>query len=263
MQFCIDREIRCVERYIREVCHDHWRAHRHGAGFNDVHRSPEPHIFIRGTRIPIDPVDAEILFCWCGGFDGEDIRFARSDNVGDIEIIGAICARHRRRVGDPVAVDPDLAPIVDTAEVQPEAVVFRCKCRRGEFFTVPPAAGVGAVCWHGQIGKVMAGGIACPGNLSKVVAKVRIRKDPGLDLRGKYRAWNRSLKPTVGLVLRSRDRFARSSYLARRLQLPIVAQRSCFFPRQQSGQEEKGKEENGRFRIHWHLAIFCARAIRS
>ena len=79
VQFRVHREISNVKRCIWEVSDDQRGANCDGAGFYDVHCSPEAHVLVWRTGIPVDPVDAEVFFRRCRGFDGEDICFAGND----------------------------------------------------------------------------------------------------------------------------------------------------------------------------------------
>ena len=68
------------------------RANCHGAGFDEVNCAPKTHVFIRRAGVPVDPVNAEIFLGGCGGLDGEDVRLAGRDGVGDVEVVGAVGA---------------------------------------------------------------------------------------------------------------------------------------------------------------------------
>ena len=95
-----------------------------------------------------------------------------------IEVISAIRARNLRRVRDLVAVQPDFAAVVDAAEVQPRALARMRGSRRRELFAIPPAAVIGAVLRHGQVGEVVADGIGRARNLAQVHRRNTDREQP-------------------------------------------------------------------------------------
>src|SRR5580698_920649 len=97
-----------------------------------------------------------------------------------------------------MTVNPYLAAIVDTVEVQPEAAVVHSCCGRSELSAIPPAAAIRAVRGHGQIGEILTNGIASAGNAAQIRSKVRIGEDLVRGLRGEYRTGHGRLEPVIG-----------------------------------------------------------------
>ena len=97
--------------------------------------------------------------------------------LGHIEVVGAIGSGHWLTIRDLVAVQPDFGAIVDAAKVQPEARILAVRRGRRELRAIPPAAVVGTVGRHGQVGKILPDGIGRAGNLAQIVAEVRIGND--------------------------------------------------------------------------------------
>ncbi len=198
VQFCVDGEISFSGSAIGEMSHCERRSDRDRAGLDKIYCAPKSHILIRWARIPVDPVDAEILVRGRCGFDRDDVAFAWSDHVGDVEIVGAICACDGVRVGDLVAVGPDFTAVVDATEVEPNAIVFCRKCGCVKLLSVPPSAGVRAVGGHREIGEVLSDRVTGSGNLPEVGTEVGIGKDAGFYLSRKDGARHRSFQPAGG-----------------------------------------------------------------
>ena len=97
MKFGVNRQVCCRQRGIVEMRHRHRRTQRHRARRHQVNRSPQPHVLIRRTWIPVNPVDAKVFFRWSKRFHCEHIFFPGLEQIGHIEVIGAIRAGNRLR----------------------------------------------------------------------------------------------------------------------------------------------------------------------
>jgi hypothetical protein len=151
VEFCVDGEVGGGKRSVGKMRDRHGRTDGDGATDDEIDFAPEAHVLVRRAWIPIDPVDAEILLGRGEGFDREYIFCAGLEEVRYVEVIGAICAGDSGGVGDATAVNPNLAAVVDAAEVDTGAQIAGCGGGSYELNAIPPAAAVGAVLRHGQI----------------------------------------------------------------------------------------------------------------
>ena len=149
VQLGVDGQVRCVERLIKKMRNCQRRTHRDRAGRKQIDRAREAHVLIRRRGIPVDPVDAQVLFRGREGLHGQHIHLAWFQELRYIKVIGAIGSGNLSRVRDSVAVQPDFAAVVDATEMKPESRFFLRCGRRGELSAIPPAAAVGALLRHG------------------------------------------------------------------------------------------------------------------
>ena len=197
VQLGIHRQICRAERSIFKVRNRQRRPHSHCARRHQVDCAPQAHVLVRGARIPIHPVNAQVLLSRRKCFYSEYIRFARLQKIGHIEVVGAVCAGNCFRVGDPMAVQPYIGSIVEAAEVQPEASVLRLCCRSRKLGAIPPSAAIRAPVRHRQIGEVVPNGVLRPRNLAQVGAEVRLGKGPSGHLCRQDCARHGGLQPSI------------------------------------------------------------------
>ena len=222
-----------LQRTVAEVRHRHRRPHSHRPSGDQIDRTPQSHILVRRAGIPVDPVDAQVFLCRRGCLDRQHVGLTRFEHVRHVEIVGAISARDGARIRYLFPIEPDLAAIVDSAEVEPEAAIGRPRGRKREFLSIPPAAAIRAICRHRQIREIGSDGIACSGNLAKIVTEVGIGNRSCRDLRCQHGAWNRGLQPSFGGKASARNGLTGRLDLAGRLEAPALVQGShgCCFER--------------------------------
>ena len=184
VKFGIDGNVGSVQCAIWKMRDCEWRANGDWSGFDEIDCAPKAHVLIWRTRVPVDPVDAEIFFGRRSRLDRNDVWFAGGDVVSDVKVIGSVSAGDLRGVSNPFAIDPKFTAIVDATEVQLEPIVFREKRGSIELFSIPPRAGIGAVGRHRDIGEVVAYRIGGPRDFAQVVAEVGIGKDSRFYLGG-------------------------------------------------------------------------------
>ena len=153
VQLGVDGQVGRVERLAGEVRDSQRRAQGDRAGRDQIDPAREAHVLIRRRGIPIDPIDAQILFRGREGLHRQHIGLAGFQKLGHIEVISAICSGDLCRIRDFVAVQPDFSAVIDTGEMQPESLIFLRCGRRLKFVAIPPAAFVWTVLRHGQVGK--------------------------------------------------------------------------------------------------------------
>src|SRR6202789_3364853 len=123
MQLRVYCQISDVESSFAEVCNRHRRAQRNWAGRHQIDDAPQAHVLVRGTRIPVDPVNAKIFLCGSACLDREHVCFAGVDKICYIEIVSSIGAGDSCRVRDFMTIEPDFASIVDSSKVQPGSTI--------------------------------------------------------------------------------------------------------------------------------------------
>ena len=76
-------------------------------------------------------------------------------------------------IGDLLAVDPDIGPVVDAIQMQPRILAGEI-CRQRKLGAIPPGAAERAVFRHGLIGKKCFGGIIHPRQGAQIAAEIWI-----------------------------------------------------------------------------------------
>ena len=138
---------------------DGGRTDGDSAGCLEVHRFPDAGVAVGNERVsvggilvrsliaqiaPVDPVvpavgqldTVDVLDGSFGGdLDRQDVRLARLDPRGDVELVVVVHPDDLAVVGDAVAVEPDVGAVVDAGEVQQVGLLAG---RRGERGPVPP-----------------------------------------------------------------------------------------------------------------------------
>src|SRR5271165_3905780 len=185
MQLCIDREIGLFERCVDEVRCRERRTKRNRAIRDEIDRTPQAHVLVGRTGVPVDPVDAEIDLRGREGFNRDGVFLAGDQVARRIELIGPIGSGDLLVVGNLFAVDPEDGPVVDAAEAQPESLSV-LGCGDGKGLAIPPATAVWTVLGHGQVREVLPNGIVCAGNLAEIQSEVRLLDLSGCNLRGEY-----------------------------------------------------------------------------
>src|ERR1700730_7288483 len=96
-----------------------------GTARAEINITPDAHIFVRRSGVPIDPVDAELLLSGSEHLDCNGIR-PKLDQRTHIKFVDAIGAVNILRIGRLLPVYPDVGPIVDALEVQPVSLALVC-----------------------------------------------------------------------------------------------------------------------------------------
>ena len=254
----MDGEFGGLQAFVGQMGDDHGRTEHDGAGAEEVHITPQAHVLVGGSGIPVDPVDTEVVLGGGEDLHGKNVRGAWLERICYIEVIGAVSARDLRGIRDLEAVEPNLRAIVDAAEVEPVAAVRCGGGRRGERVAIPPATAIRAIGWHGKVGKEFANRIGGTGNFAQVVAEVRIGKDAGCDLRGQDSRGHLSADPVLGGEARGGNCISGNLKSAGGLHSPAVVQGS-YIRRVQRGRKDRGGEETGEnVSIHRRGPLVCA-----
>ena len=254
----MDGEFGGLEAFVGQMGDDHRRTERDGTRADEIHVSPQTHVLVGGSGVPVDPVDTEVVLGGGEDLHGKNVRGAWLERICYIEVIGAVSARDLRGIRDLEAVEPNLRAIVDAAEVEPVAAVRGGGGRRGEGIAVPPAAVIRAVGGHGEVSEELTDGIGSARNLTQVIAEVRIGKNAGCDLRGQDGRGDRSAEPILGGEAGGGDCIAGGLEFAGGLQAPAVVQRS-YIRRVQRGRQDRGGEKTGEnVSIHRRGPLVCA-----
>src|SRR3989442_15937550 len=94
-------------------------AHRTTGAEVDV--TPQSHVLVRGRRVPIHPVDAELLFGGSEHLNSQNIDLSRKGERTHVELVDPIRACNIPSGGEFAPVQPDVGTVVDTLEMQPDA----------------------------------------------------------------------------------------------------------------------------------------------
>ena len=123
-------QLRCNRELSAVVCRGvHLRDHRgiaygHRAAGRDINLAPQSHVLVGWRRIPIYESNCQISIGWREDLNGECILRSWLRELGDVEFIGAPCARDLLEVGDLLAIHPDIRAVVDPSEIQPDGLTF-------------------------------------------------------------------------------------------------------------------------------------------
>ena len=214
VQLGVDSQLGGAQRAISEVRHRQRRAQCHRACTYQIDSAPQAHILVRRTGIPIHPVDAKIFFRRRKRLHGQHILLACLQEFRHIEVICPISAGDLGLISDLVPVQPNVAAVIDSAEVQPLALADMCRSRSRELRAIPPAAAVGAIVCHRHIGEDMADWVSRARNLAQIHAVIWIGKDVRRGLRSQHGAGHGRLQPALGLKSFSSNGVARGLHFA-------------------------------------------------
>ena len=94
-------------------------AQRHRPGRGEVNIFPNPHVFVGRSRIPVHPGQRQIVFARSENFYRQSIAFSGMQKFSSVEFENPEGAGDFGGIGDLLAVDPDIGPVVDAIQMQP------------------------------------------------------------------------------------------------------------------------------------------------
>jgi hypothetical protein len=166
----------------RRVAYLHWATRR------EVHVLPQAHVLVRRRRIPIHPINPEIILRLREDFDCNDVSPRLGEFRRDIKFKFPIRSRNIFRVGDLLPVDPHIRAVVDTVKMECHVpmIGWRRKLR-----PVPPGCSVRTVIWNRLVRELLADLVRSnSGNFPQIHPVVRVRKFSTRDPYSDYGHWH-------------------------------------------------------------------------
>ena len=136
----------------------------------DIHVAKHAHVLVRGRGVPVHEGDGQIGVGGGEDLHGENVRFSQDSVSGDVELVGSPGSGYVFRLGERLAVQPDVGAVVDAAEIQPDGFALEAR-RQDKFLAIPPGNDEGAVRLHRDVGKIRADGVGDAGKVRRFVPK--------------------------------------------------------------------------------------------
>src|SRR5205807_2179919 len=190
---------------------------------SQVDVTPEAHVFVGRRRIPIHEGDCQVAFGWRKRLDRNHVFGARMRDSADIKFISAPRAPDLFEVGDFLAVDPDVGPVVDPLKVQPNRLA-PVAGRQPKGLAIPPRNRKRAIGLHRKVREVRANRVTDPGDLSQVHPERWVGIDLVLHQRRHHRRRHSHAVPIFWLIWDARDDFTPIRHLAGGLEAPASFQ---------------------------------------
>src|SRR5262249_28527014 len=86
----------------------------------EIDLTPQTHILVGWSWIPIDEGNGQIDIGWSEYLHGNGILSTWTDKFGDIELVGSPGAGDVIQICQLLAVDPDIGAVVDAAKIEPD-----------------------------------------------------------------------------------------------------------------------------------------------
>lgn len=223
-----------------ELGRDERRAESDFGGIGQKDFSPDAHVFVGRSGIPVDPGEAEIVFVWSENFDGKSVFSGFVEQGVDAKFVRAIRAGYIGLAGDFFAVEPDVGAIVDAEKMEPGSFVGQAG-GRGKFGAKPERAAIGTIGGHVAIGERLFTTERSAREVFQVHAVIGIRESFVCNQGADDGAGNFGFVPIFGGESGSGDGFGGGLVNARRLQLPRTVERDTGFRRRGRSSQGRGK----------------------
>src|SRR5215472_7155223 len=173
LQFRLYSQVGFSKQAPCEMRHHLWITNGYRPGGAQVDPTPKSHILVWRRRIPVHPVDSQIIGRLGGYFHCEHVREAVLCHFTHIKFVSAISPRYVVAIGDLATIHPDIRSVVDSVEMQPHMLPRKIR-RQLEFRAIPPGTPEGAAFRHWQGRKVFADRIVGAGDGEQIPSEVRI-----------------------------------------------------------------------------------------
>src|SRR5262249_58508547 len=117
----------------------------HRATRREVHVIPQAHVLVGRRRIPISPVNPEILERLREDFDRKDVPSRLGEFGSDIEFKRPIRSRNIFSVGDLLPVYPHIRAVIDSVKMERHVPMISWSRK---LCPVPPRRSIRTVIWN-------------------------------------------------------------------------------------------------------------------
>ena len=189
MQFRADSQVCTIQRLSGEMRDHHRIAHSNRPACREIDVTPQAHVFVRRSRIPIDKGNPKVLGAGNEHLNREHVRPVLVNERRCIQFKYPVGACDILRIREFFPIQPNICPVINPVEMQPDFSAPEILWQL-EFSSIPPRACVWTPTRHVQIGIHLSDWIVHTGKLAQVLAEVDVAELSIGHLRGQYGRWN-------------------------------------------------------------------------